>query len=284
MPEPTAPKPFFQKYAWLAVTLVIIAVAVVGIYHFGWVRPADEEASLPREMTGRMTYEVVQVYPHDPQTFTQGLIFEDDIFYESAGLYGQSSLRKVDLATGEVLQQVDLPAVYFAEGLTAWGDQLIQLTWQEHRGFVYDKNSFSQVGVFEYATEGWGLTQDGERLIMSDGTSTLYFLDPETFEVLDRVTVTDQGREIVNLNELEWIRGEVFANIWQTDDIVRIDPETGEVLGWIDLTGLLPEEERSPETNVLNGIAFDSQDNRLFVTGKLWPRLYEIRLAPVGDD
>lgn len=284
MPKPTAPKSFFQKYAWLAVTLVIIAVAVVGVYHFGWVQPADEEASLPRVMTGRMTYEVVQAYPHDPLAFTQGLIFEDGIFYESAGLYGQSSLRKVDLATGEVLQRVDLPAVYFAEGLTAWGDQLIQLTWQEHSGFVYDKDSFTQTGTFEYATEGWGLTQDGERLIMSDGTSTLYFLAPETFAVLDRVTVTDLGREIANLNELEWIQGEVFANIWQTDDIVRIDPETGEVLGWIDLSGLLPEEERGPETNVLNGIAFDPQDNRLFLTGKLWPRLYEIRLVPVRDD
>ena len=284
MPKSTAPQPFFQKHAWLLVTLVIIAVALVGIYQFGWVQPADEEASIPREMTGRMTYEVVQAYDHDPLSFTQGLVFEDGIFYESAGLYGQSSLRKVDLATGEVLQQVDLPAVYFAEGLTAWGAQLIQLTWQEHSGFIYDKDSFSQIGAFEYATEGWGLTQDGERLIMSDGSSTLFFLDPETFEVLDTVTVTDQGREIVNLNELEWIRGEVFANIWQTDAIVRIDPETGEVLGWIDLGGLLPAEERSPETNVLNGIAFDPQANRLFVTGKLWPRLYEIRLVPVGED
>jgi glutamine cyclotransferase len=179
---------------------------------------------------------------------------------------------------------MDLPEVYFAEGLTDWGDQLIQLTWQEHSGFVYDKDSFSQVGAFEYATEGWGLTQDGERLIMSDGSSTLFFLDPETFAVLDTVAVTDQGREIINLNELEWVWGEVFANIWLTDDIIRIDPETGEVLGWIDLSGLLPEEERRVDTNVLNGIAFDPQDNRLFVTGKLWPKLYEIRLVPLGDD
>ena len=284
MPKSTDSPSFFQKYAWLLVTLAIIAVAVVGIYQFGWLQRFDANASVPREMTERMTYEVVQAYDHDPLSFTQGLVYEDGIFYESAGLYGQSSLRKVDLATGDVLQRVDLPAVYFAEGLTDWGDQLIQLTWQEHSGFIYDKDSFSQTGAFEYPTEGWGLTQDGERLIMSDGSSTLFFLDPETYEVLDTVTVTDQGDEIVNLNELEYIEGEVFANIWLTDNIIRIDPATGEVLGWIDLSGLLPEEERRVDTNVLNGIAYDPQDNRLFVTGKLWPKLYEIRLVPLGED
>jgi glutamine cyclotransferase len=277
-------KQTFSKYLWLVITALIIAGAYYGIYKLDWIKAPDDDASVPGTLAEMMTYEVVQAYPHDPGSFTQGLIFEEGIFYESAGLYGESSLRKVALETGEVLQQVDLPGMYFAEGLTSWDDTLIQLTWQEHVGFVYDKESFAQVGTFEVATEGWGLTQDGERLIMSDGTATLFFLDPETFAVLDTVTVTDQGQEIVNLNELEWVDGEVFANIWQTDDIVRIDPKTGEVLGWIDLSGLLPPEERSPETNVLNGIAFDPEANRLFVTGKLWPRLYEIRLVPVGED
>jgi glutamine cyclotransferase len=283
-----SPKPqqkqSYPKYLWLVITALIIAGAFYGIYKLNWVKAPDEDVSVPSTLAELMTYEVVQAYPHDAGSFTQGLIFEDGIFYESAGLYGESSLRKVALETGEVLQQVDLAGMYFAEGLTDWDDTLIQITWQEHVGFVYDKGSFAQVGTFEVATEGWGLTQDGERLIMSDGTATLFFLDPETFAVLDTVTVTDQGQEIVNLNELEWVDGEVFANIWQTDDIVRIDPETGEVVGWIDLSGLLPPEERSPETNVLNGIAYDPEANRLFVTGKLWPRLYEIRLVPVEED
>jgi glutamine cyclotransferase len=283
-----SPKPqqkrSFTKYLWLAITVLIIAGAFYGIYKLDWIKAPEQDVSVPGTLAELMTYEVVQAYPHDPGSFTQGLILEDGVFYESAGLYGESSLRKVALETGEALQQVDLPGMYFAEGLTDWNDTLIQLTWQEHVGFVYDKESFAQVGTFEVATEGWGLTQDGERLIMSDGTANLYFLDPETFAVLDSVTVTDQGQEIVNLNELEWVNGEVFANIWQTDSIVRIDPETGKVLGWIDLSGLLPPEERSPETNVLNGIAYDPEANRLFVTGKLWPKLYEIRLVPVGED
>ena len=274
----------FTKHLWLVVTALIIAAAFYGIYKLDWIEAADEDVSIPGTLTEQMTYEIVQAYPHDASSFTQGLIYEDGIFYESAGLYDESSLRKVALETGEVLQQVDLPGTYFAEGLTNWDDTLIQLTWQEHAGFVYSQESFEQIGIFNYDTEGWGLTQDGERLIMSDGTATLYFLDPETFSVLDTVTVMDQGREIVNLNELEWVRGQVFANIWQTDNIVRIDPETGEVLGWIELSGLLPAEERGPNTNVLNGIAFDPEDNRLFVTGKLWPRLYEIRLVSVGED
>ncbi|MBG0771062.1 MAG: glutaminyl-peptide cyclotransferase [Anaerolineaceae bacterium] len=235
-------------------------------------------------MSPEMTYEVVQSFPHDPQAFTQGLIYEEGTFYESTGLYGQSSLRQVDVETGEVLSQVDLLGEYFAEGLTDWEDNLIQLTWRENQGFIYDKEDFTQTGTFEYLTEGWGLTHDGDHLIMSDGTSTLTFLDPETYEVVGTVTVTDQGREITNINELEYVWGEIYANIWQTDDIIRIDPETGEVLGWIDLSGLLPEEERTAETDVLNGIAFDSHDNRLFVTGKRWPKVYEIRLVDIGEE
>lgn len=276
--EPGRPK---YKSLW---PLILAVIVIAGLSVFDFLKTRADKGSVPRELTSQMTYEVIQSFPHDPEAFTQGLIYEDGIFYESTGYYGESSLRRVDVATGEVLRQVDLPGQYFAEGLTNWEDSLVQLTWREHQGFVYDKDDFTQTGAFDYLTEGWGLTQDGERLILSDGTSTLSFLDPETFEVIGAVTVTDQGQEILNINELEYIRGEVFANIWLTDDIIRIDPETGEVLGWIDLSGLLPEEERTAQTNVLNGIAFDSKTNRLFVTGKLWPKVYEIRLVPVEGE
>ena len=285
MPIANERKFTLPKYVSWVITIVIIIIAFFGIYYLDLVKAGEDElASIPKKMAAEMTYEVVQSFPHDSLAFTQGLIFEDGILYESTGLYGRSSLRQVDLSTGEVLRQVDLPEAYFAEGLTDWEDSLVQLTWQEHQGFVYNKEDFTQTGEFEYLTEGWGLTQDGERLIMSDGTSTLSFLDPETFEVIGTVTVTDQGQEIININELEYVWGEIFANIWHSDDIVRIDPETGEVLGWIDLSGLLTMEERLAGTDVLNGIAFDPEANRLFVTGKLWPKVYEIRLVPVDGE
>jgi len=284
---PVAPESKFSlpKYASWAITIVIIIIAFISIYYLDWLKAGEDElASIPKKMTSEMTYEVIQSFPHDPEAFTQGLIYEGGILFESTGLYGQSSLRQVDLTTGEVLQQVDLSEIYFAEGLTDWEDSLVQLTWRENQGFVYNKEDFTQTGTFDYLTEGWGLTHDGDRLIMSDGSSTLSFLDPETFEVTGTVTVTYQGQEITKINELEYVWGEVFANIWQTDDIIRIDPDTGEVLGWIDLSGLLPEEEQTTETDVLNGIAFDPSKNRLFVTGKLWPKVYEIRLVPVEGE
>ena len=285
MPIANERKFTLPKYVSWVITIVIIIIAFFGIYYLDLVKAGEDElASIPKKMAAEMTYEVVQSFPHDSLAFTQGLIYEDGILYESTGLYGRSSLRQVDLSTGEVLRQVDLPEAYFAEGLTDWEDSLVQLTWQEHQGFVYNKEDFTQTGEFEYLTEGWGLTQDGERLIMSDGTSTLSFLDPETFEVIGTVTVTDQGQEIININELEYVWGEIFANIWHSDDIVRIDPETGVVLGWIDLSGLLTMEERLAGTDVLNGIAFDPEANRLFVTGKLWPKVYEIRLVPVDGE
>jgi len=273
-----------SKTSWILLLAIIVIALLSGFKVWKWINSRTDEGAVPAEMPAELTYEVVQAYPHDPQAFTQGLIYEDGILFESTGLYGRSSLRRVDLATGEVLEQVDLPEAYFAEGLTDWDDALVQLTWREYMGFVYNKADFTQIGTFDYPTEGWGLTQDGDHLIMSDGSSTLFFLDPATYEVTGTVSVTDQGREIVNINELEWVRGEVFANIWQTDDLIRIDPESGEVLGWIDLSGLLPAEERTAETNVLNGIAYDPDSNRLFVTGKLWPKLYEIRLVPVEGE
>lgn len=238
-------------------------------------------AAIPTEaFTPVMTYEVLNVFPHDPQAFTQGLVFYEGYLYESTGLYGRSSLRQVDLETGEVLRKVDLSEEYFAEGLVLYKDRFFQLTWREGIGFIYDLDEFSLLDQFDYQTEGWGLTHDGEHLIMSDGTDNLYFLDPNTLQITETVEVTFMGEEIVRLNELEYIRGEIYANIWRTDYIVRIDPTTGDVLGWIDLRGILPEALRTSETDVLNGIAYDQESGRLFVTGKFWPELYEIRLLP----
>ncbi|NDD64030.1 MAG: glutaminyl-peptide cyclotransferase [Acidobacteria bacterium] len=223
-------------------------------------------------------YEVVNVYPHDPRAFTQGLLFHNGSLYESTGLNGRSSLRRVDLVTGEVRQQIDIPATYFAEGLALFDRRLYQLTWQSRLGFVYDLDSFQLQRTFNYRGEGWGLTQDGRVLIMSDGTSRLRFLDPETFDVRREVEVMDGDRPINLLNELEYIRGELWANIWQSDRLVRIHPENGRVTGWVNLAGLLPAADRVSGVDVLNGIAWDEAGQRLFVTGKLWPKLFEIRL------
>jgi glutamine cyclotransferase len=226
------------------------------------------------------TYRVVHAYPHDPQAFTQGLIYVDGHLYESTGLEGRSSLRMVDLESGRILQRQDVPSQYFAEGLTNWGSTLIQLTWENHAALVYDRFTFRLLRTLSYPGEGWGLTQDGKRLIMSDGTATLRFMDPASFRETRRVTVTDRGQPVTNLNELEFIHGQVYANIWHSDRIARISPATGKVLGWIDLSGLLPQGQRSGAEAVLNGIAWDAEHDRLFVTGKLWPKLFEIRIVP----
>ena len=226
------------------------------------------------------TYTVVNTYPHDRAAFTEGLVIENGVLYEGTGLNGQSSLRRVDLATGQVLQSQALSPEYFGEGVTVWDDQIIQLTWQSHVGFVYDKTSFKLLKTFNYPTEGWGLTHDDRRLIMSDGTPTLHFLDPDTLKEIGQITVTDNGQPVLNLNELEYVRGEILANVWQTNRIARIAPETGRVTGWIDLTGLLSPQYRQQPVDVLNGIAYDAEHDRLFVTGKLWPKLFEITLAP----
>jgi glutaminyl-peptide cyclotransferase len=225
-------------------------------------------------------YRVVHAYPHDAQAFTQGLIYLDGHLYESTGLNGQSTLREEDLETGRVLKEISVPSEYFAEGLTNWGNTLIQLTWKKHVAFVYDRASFRLLRTFHYPWEGWGLTQDGKHLILSDGTETIHFLDPETFAEVRSIRVTDHGKPVEQLNELEYIHGEIYANVWMTDRIARISPETGKVLGWIDLKGILPEIEIRGDGAVLNGIAYDTAHNRLFVTGKLWPRLFEIQVVP----
>ena len=222
-------------------------------------------------------YEVVNVYPHDRNAFTQGLLYRDGVLYESTGLNGRSSLRKVQLETGKVLQQISVESRYFAEGLTDWGSRLVQLTWNTNVGFVYDLASFKQLRTFGYDGEGWGLARDAKRIVMSDGTPTLRFLDPQTFKVLGRLPVTDGNLPVDDLNELEVIDGQVYANVWLTDRIAMISPESGRVTGWINLAGLMPRGSVTGDA-VLNGIAYDAQRKRLFVTGKLWPSLFEIRI------
>jgi glutaminyl-peptide cyclotransferase len=226
-------------------------------------------------------YQVVRAYPHDPTAFTQGLEYVDGIFYEGTGLNGRSSIRKVKLETGEVLERRDVPSQYFGEGITVWKSDLIELTWQSEVAFVYDKNTFQQKRTFKYLGEGWGLTHDGTNLIMSDGSDRLRLLDPDTFAERRRIHVMDGEYAVRSLNELEYVKGEIFANIWQTDYIARIAPD-GHVVGWIDLSGLLsPAEQRTAEASggVLNGIAYDAAKDRLFVTGKLWPKLFEIKIV-----
>ena len=228
------------------------------------------------------TYEVVHSYPHDRTAFTEGLFYLDGFLYESTGIEGASSVRKVRLETGEVVQRHDLPSAYFGEGIIPWKDRLIQLTYKTEVGFVYNLSTFETERRFEYPGEGWAMTQDGKTIFMSDGTAQIRIWDPETLREIRRITVTDQGQPVPNVNELEWVKGEIYANIWETERIARIDPATGRVVGWIDLAGLLNPNERiaGPEgTDVLNGIAYDAKGNRLFVTGKRWPKLFEIRLV-----
>jgi glutamine cyclotransferase len=229
----------------------------------------------------RYGYEVVATFPHDRGAFTQGLVFRHGSLYESTGLNGQSTLREVELASGKVLKQIAVPRQYFAEGLAIVGSQAYQLTWQNHRGFVYDADTFEKQREFEYAGEGWGLATNGEWLILSNGTNEIAFLDPtKGFESRRVIAVTAAGKPVERLNELEFINGEIFANVWQTDEVVRIDPATGVVRGVIDFSGLLPASARTPDTDVLNGIAYDAERDRLYVTGKRWPMIFQVRLKP----
>jgi glutamine cyclotransferase len=236
--------------------------------------------SKDRDAPANWTYQVVNTFPHDPQAFTQGLVFENGVLYEGTGLPIYSELRKVELETGNVLQTFKLPAEFFGEGITICGDKIIQLTYQSNVGFVYDKDSFELLQEFNYPTEGWGITHDGEHLIMSDGTPMLYWLDPKTFAQVRKIMVCERDVLIWGLNELEYIEGQVYANVWPSERIVRIDPETGQVVGWIDMTGLLSPQEHTDPDDVLNGIAYDPTSKHLFVTGKYWPKLFEIKLIP----
>ena len=226
------------------------------------------------------SYRVVHAYPHDQHAFTQGLVYVNGHLYESTGIEGQSTLREEDLETGRIQHMQLVSDKYFAEGLTEWKNTLVQLTWQSHTAMVYDRATFRLLRSFHYDGEGWGLTHDAKSLILSDGTATLRFFDPGTFKEVRRLTVTDHGKPITQLNELEFIHGEIYANVWHTDHIARISPATGHVTGWIDLKGLMPHDQLSSDEAVLNGIAYDAARNRLFVTGKLWPKIFEIEVIP----
>ena len=279
MPSPKLPA---ERMSLVLASAFLLAVAHLPIAAAGTPVtdvPLMTEAARPPAI---LAYEIVRSYPHDRGAFTQGLIFRDGFLYESTGLNGRSSLRRAVLDTGEVLQRENVPVEYFAEGLTDWKDRLILLTWQSRRGFVYDRKTFRQTGSFEYAGEGWGLTQDGRRLILSDGSATLRFLDPETYVQNGTLEVTYQGKPLANLNELEFMRGRILANVWQSNSIVVIDPATGHVTAQIDLAGLLGAEDRAGGVDVLNGIAYDAGTDRLFVTGKLWPKIFELRLRPTA--
>lgn len=252
-----------------AVVVLIVMIPVLVWRHF---KNVDDS-----EIWG---YKIVNTFDHDREAFTQGLVFENGVLYEGTGIPGRSELRQVELETGAVLQKHKLPDKFFGEGITIYKDRIIQLTYQSNVGFVYDKDSFELLQEFSYPTEGWGITHNGMHLIMSDGTPMLYFLDPETFTQVNRMMVFEKDRPVWGLNELEYLNDEIYANVWPTERIVRIMPETGKVVGWIDMKGLLAPQERDEEVDVFNGIAYDPDNNRLFVTGKFWPKLFEIKLIP----
>ena len=230
------------------------------------------------ETAQRVGYRVLNSYPHDGAAFTQGLLWHDGGFYESTGMEGQSSLRKVAFPSGRVLKKVDVPRPLFAEGLALVDDKLVQLTWQTRLGLIYDLKTLKPQGRFSYQTEGWGITYDGKNLIMSDGSDALIYLDPKNFAPIRYLKVTLDGQALRDLNELEWIEGEIWANVWHTDLIVRIDPATGAVKKVVDLKGILPAEQRTGREDVLNGIAYDAAKKRVFVTGKYWPRIFHIEV------
>jgi glutamine cyclotransferase len=227
----------------------------------------------------RNSYKVVQAYPHEKDAFTQGLVYDSGVFYEGTGQVGTSYLRKVEPETGKVLFQLSLDPPLFGEGIAITGDRIFQLTWESKVGFVYDKVSLKQKSKFFYQTEGWGLTTMGDKLVMSDGSNILYFIEPEQFRVVSKIEVYDNEKKVDRLNELEFIDGEIWANIWQTDLIARIDPASGKVIAYIDLKGILSDPDTDTSINVLNGIAYDQATKRIFVTGKNWPKLFEIRIT-----
>jgi glutamine cyclotransferase len=256
------------------------AVSAVALATIGSPPPL---ASAPQQAPGGSSlpvwgYTVVRSFPHDRDAFTQGLQYLDGFLYEGTGLNGRSSIRKVKLETGEVVLKRDVPAQYFGEGIVVWQSELFELTWQSGVALIYDRATFAPRRSVKYQGEGWGLTHDGVSLVMSDGTDTLRFLAPASFAERRRLKITAAGAPLRALNELEFVKGEIFANVWQTDFLARINPTTGRVTGWVDLQGLLTAQERV-STDVLNGIAYDAEGDRLFVTGKLWPRVFEIKLT-----
>lgn len=256
--------------------LKLVTLLTFILFFFPVLIPIASEAGQGVPVYG---YKVVRVLPHDPQAFTQGLVFHQGFLYEGTGLLGKSSLRRVELESGKILREHRLSKELFGEGIAIWKERIIQLTWRSGVGLVYDRSTFRLLNQFTYPGEGWGLTQNGRNLIMSNGTSFLFFLDPHTFQEVRRIQVRDRGIPIQHLNELEYIRGEILANVFPTDRVVRICPETGRVRGWIDFSGLRKTELPIQNDQVLNGIAFDAEKNRMWVTGKNWPNLFEIKLV-----
>jgi glutaminyl-peptide cyclotransferase len=273
-----APPPRKLKSRTTGLVAAVLILAVLGGFWFRSREGGEQAGASDTPVIAlEVGYEVVNKFPHDPGAFLQGLVWHNG-FFESTGQFGRSSLRRVEYPTGKVLQQVNLDSQYFGEGLAMVDNRLIQLTWQSHRGFVYDRDSFKQLREFKYDTEGWGLTYDGKSLILSDGTNVLTFIDPDSFKTTRKLSVKFNGTALRDLNELEYIDGEIWANVWHTDRIVRIDPGSGQVKSYLNLAGILPEDEKSDPEAVLNGIAYDAQGKRIFVSGKLWPRIFEIRL------
>ena len=255
----------------------ILVLAALGLVGCGDKSPAS--ASADPAVVPVYTYDIVRAWPHDPKAFTEGLSWLNGGFLESTGLEGASDLRKVDLATGQVRQRVKLPPQYFGEGSVVIGSKVYQVTWKTQKGFVYDLGTMEEEKEFSYAGEGWGLTTDGQSIIMSNGSNQVQFIDPATFQVTRTISVFANGQPLRNLNELEYVKGELYANIWQFPTVARIDPATGRLLGLIDFSGLLERETGGDQApDVLNGIAYDATDDRLFVTGKFWPNLFEVRL------
>jgi glutamine cyclotransferase len=251
--------------------------------------PKNSNANKPKTVLPVSTYEVVKTYPHDPKAFTQGLVFHGGFLYESTGQEGESTLRKVNFETGKVAQKYELPDEVFAEGITILGDKIYQLSWRDHIAWVYNLSDFKLLREFRYAGDGWGLTNDGTNFFMTDGTHVIRVLNPESFETVRTIVVKDEaGRPLMKLNELEFVKGEIWANIWHSEEIAkpnhiaRIDPQTGALTGWIDLAGISPEDQQGEDKseNTLNGIAYDEAGDRIFVTGKNWKRLFEIKLKP----
>ncbi|HPX65393.1 MAG TPA: glutaminyl-peptide cyclotransferase [Anaerolineaceae bacterium] len=269
------------------IIVAIIVVLVIAFLAFALPRLLDMvktktavEPDILSGLGGKASYEIVNIYPHDPNCYTQGLVYENGLLYESCGLYGKSRLRVAKLEDGETLREIEIEDKYFAEGLALLDNQLTMLTWQEGTAFIFQKDNYTQTGTFNYSTEGWGLTTDGNALILSDGSNTLYWMDPKSGLVVNEVHVTLDGNPMSMLNELEFVNGEILANVYLTDTILRIDPISGEVLTQIDLSGLMPDANKAKLGEVLNGIAWDNKTGRLFVTGKNWDVLYEIQLVP----
>jgi glutaminyl-peptide cyclotransferase len=268
----------FPDWVQTAVFIGLLSLSLTSAGCNGGVSSTTNSAAANRNGAApSFGYEVVNVYPHASDAFTQGLEYHDGKMFESTGGEGTSSLRLVEVETGKVLDKLDVPLPYFAEGLTLLNGKIYQLTWQHQVGFIYDATSLSKIGQFNYQGEGWGLTNDGQSLILSNGTNQIRFLDPGTFKVVRTIAVVDANRPIENLNELEYLNGEIYANVWHRDVIAIIDPQTGRVNAWINLRGLKPAGATDEEA-VLNGVAYDAARQRLFVTGKLWPKLFEIRI------